>query len=393
MIVGRSPRTGDATRDRVRGDSLHGAAEADGRPGGDVRDQARGRPAGLVAPAVPVDAGPGAACPDRAVPTLRRTPGPRQRSSTSCGRWASPSPRSTRPRPSPSGTRRAGLTLARAVATRSYEVRVEGELGDKLLRYLRWSSCVVADQKSARLEATPSELQRFLSACSHHGVGIECVHRLHASPSAGPGTGSQRSAETELATATYCVDPAVDPELAEDPLEVGLHGVRRHVELRARSPRWSTSGRAARGPGSPARSGSRRGPRSPASPPVRAAAAGPARAGASRPAPGADVPARRPARRTAATSRPPAGRAGSSPRPRRPGAPGRPGTGPGPGPARRGRSWPPAARSGPAGPMGRGPSAARRRPASRGLRGRRRSPAARTSPGRPPPRRPWPAAG
>ena len=74
--------------------------------------------------------------------------------------------------------------------TSSYEVRVEGELGEKLLRYLRWSSCVVAEQKSARLEATPSELQRFLSACSHHGVGIECVHRLHAAPSAGPGSGS-----------------------------------------------------------------------------------------------------------------------------------------------------------------------------------------------------------
>lgn len=62
---------------------------------------------------------------------------------------------------------------------RSYEVRVEGELGDKLLRYLRWSSCVVAEQKSARLEATPSELQRFLSTCAHEGVGIERVHRLH----------------------------------------------------------------------------------------------------------------------------------------------------------------------------------------------------------------------
>ena len=80
----------------------------------------------------------------------------------------------------------AGATTERnGPATRSYEVRVEGELGDKLLRYLRWSSCVVADQKSARLDATPGELQHFLSACSHHGVGIECVHRLHASPAAG----------------------------------------------------------------------------------------------------------------------------------------------------------------------------------------------------------------
>ena len=80
-----------------------------------------------------------------------------------------------------------------ATAVRSYEVRVEGELGDKLLRYLRWSSCVVADQKSARLEATPAELQRFLSACSHHGVGIECVHRLYAAPTTGQtATGTSR---------------------------------------------------------------------------------------------------------------------------------------------------------------------------------------------------------
>jgi hypothetical protein len=80
-----------------------------------------------------------------------------------------------------------------ATAARSYEVRVDGELGDKLLRYLRWSSCVVADQKSARLEATPTELQRFLSACSHHGVGIERVHRLYAAPTAGQAaTGTSR---------------------------------------------------------------------------------------------------------------------------------------------------------------------------------------------------------
>ena len=89
------------------------------------------------------------------------------------------------------------------VATRSYEVRVEGELGDTLLRYLRWSSCVVADQKSARLEATPAELQRFLTACSQHGVRIECVHRLHASPAKAPGKG----------TAT---DPAVSRDRARD---------------------------------------------------------------------------------------------------------------------------------------------------------------------------------
>jgi hypothetical protein len=67
-------------------------------------------------------------------------------------------------------------------AMRSYEVRVEGALGDTLRRYLRWSSCVLDEQKSARIHATPAELQRFLSACAQHGVGIEYVHRLHAVP-------------------------------------------------------------------------------------------------------------------------------------------------------------------------------------------------------------------
>ena len=84
------------------------------------------------------------------------------------------------------------------VAARSYEVRVEGELGDKLLRYLRWSSCVVADQKSARLEATPTELQRFLSACSHHGVGIERVHRVQAAPAPGPAISRDRAHDRDV---------------------------------------------------------------------------------------------------------------------------------------------------------------------------------------------------
>ena len=81
---------------------------------------------------------------------------------------------------------------------RSYEVRVEGELGEKLLRYLRWSSCVVADQKTARLEATPSELQGFLSACSHHGVGIDCVHRLHETPTVGESISRDRARDRDV---------------------------------------------------------------------------------------------------------------------------------------------------------------------------------------------------
>ena len=69
-----------------------------------------------------------------------------------------------------------------ADVARSYEVRVDGELGENLLRYLGWSSCVLAEQKSARLDATPAELQRFLSTCSRDGVGIEYVHRMHETP-------------------------------------------------------------------------------------------------------------------------------------------------------------------------------------------------------------------
>ena len=271
--------------------------------------------------------------PDRAVPALRRTPATSTRSSTSCGRWGCPSPRSTRPRRSPSGTQRprssrtghrrraATRCASRASSATSCCATCAGPAA--------WSRSRSRPGWRPRPRSCSASCRPAPTTGSGSSASTGCTRARR--PARGPG---QRSAETELATATYCVDPAVDPELAEDPLQVGLHGVRRHVELPRRSRRWSTSGRAARGPGSPARSGSRRGPRSAASRPVRAAAAGPARAGASRPAPGAGVPARRRARRTAATSRPPAGRAGSSPRPRRPGAPGRPGTGPGPGPAR-----------------------------------------------------------
>jgi hypothetical protein len=68
--------------------------------------------------------------------------------------------------------------------TTSYEVRVEGELGEPLLRYLSWSHCVIPGQTFVRVEATPAELDHLLRACTEEGLTIEGVHRI------GPNTGS-----------------------------------------------------------------------------------------------------------------------------------------------------------------------------------------------------------
>ena len=88
--------------------------------------------------------------------------------------------------------------------------------------------------------APPSEVHEFLSACCRLGLGIERVrqgHGLHPNgagirhPELRPPSGGSGSADTQLATASDGVHPAVDAVLAEDALEVGLHGVRRHEQL------------------------------------------------------------------------------------------------------------------------------------------------------------------
>ena len=61
---------------------------------------------------------------------------------------------------------------------RSYEVRVEGELGEPLLRYLSWSHCVIPEQTFVRVDATPAELEHLLRACTDEGLTIEGVHRI-----------------------------------------------------------------------------------------------------------------------------------------------------------------------------------------------------------------------
>ncbi|MCW2823193.1 MAG: hypothetical protein JWQ91_110 [Aeromicrobium sp.] len=60
----------------------------------------------------------------------------------------------------------------------TYEVRVEGEVGEPLLRWLNWSHRVVPGQTHVRIVASADELHHFLQACTASGAGIQRVHRL-----------------------------------------------------------------------------------------------------------------------------------------------------------------------------------------------------------------------
>ena len=63
--------------------------------------------------------------------------------------------------------------------TRGYEVRVEGELGESLLRFLGWSSRVEPAHTTIRLDTvSASDLHRFLEACAGAGMTIEKVTKV-----------------------------------------------------------------------------------------------------------------------------------------------------------------------------------------------------------------------
>lgn len=59
-----------------------------------------------------------------------------------------------------------------------YEVRVNGELGKPLLRYLNWPHYVVPGQTMVRIDAASADLFRFLQACTDAGASIERVRRV-----------------------------------------------------------------------------------------------------------------------------------------------------------------------------------------------------------------------
>jgi hypothetical protein len=65
---------------------------------------------------------------------------------------------------------------------RAYEVRVLGQLGERLLRHLGWAHCVLPEQQVARGSATAGELNDFLAECSRLGLVIERVHRAGPPP-------------------------------------------------------------------------------------------------------------------------------------------------------------------------------------------------------------------
>lgn len=62
----------------------------------------------------------------------------------------------------------------------TYEVRVEGELGERLLRYLRWPHYVVPEQTVVRIAAAPASLQSYLQSCT--GAGIERISLVEPHP-------------------------------------------------------------------------------------------------------------------------------------------------------------------------------------------------------------------
>jgi hypothetical protein len=66
-----------------------------------------------------------------------------------------------------------------------YEVRVVGELGGPLLRYLKCAHYSVQRQTLVRLTLAAGELHRFLQACADSGARLERVRRVGAPVLAG----------------------------------------------------------------------------------------------------------------------------------------------------------------------------------------------------------------
>jgi len=81
--------------------------------------------------------------------------------------------------------------------TRVFEVRVEGELGESMLRLLGWSHVTVPEQTLVRLDATPAGLQRVLRVCTDRGMAIERVRRL-GDPVDPPSPASSRGRAPDL---------------------------------------------------------------------------------------------------------------------------------------------------------------------------------------------------
>ena len=60
----------------------------------------------------------------------------------------------------------------------TYEVRVDGEVGEPLLQHLSWSHQVVPEQTRVRFAAASNDLHQFLRACTERGASIQRVHMV-----------------------------------------------------------------------------------------------------------------------------------------------------------------------------------------------------------------------
>ncbi|WP_426244825.1 hypothetical protein [Nocardioides sp. LHG3406-4] len=63
----------------------------------------------------------------------------------------------------------------------TYEVRIEGEVGEPLLRYLAWPHHVVPGQTRVRIAAASGDLHQFLKDCTECGASIQQVRRVDPS--------------------------------------------------------------------------------------------------------------------------------------------------------------------------------------------------------------------
>ena len=62
--------------------------------------------------------------------------------------------------------------------TKAFEVRIEGQLGESMLRLLGWSHVTVPEQTVMRVDVTPAALQSIVKACIDRGLTIERIHRI-----------------------------------------------------------------------------------------------------------------------------------------------------------------------------------------------------------------------
>ena len=89
--------------------------------------------------------------------------------------------------PDPDMRARPATVGARSTGSGIYEVRVIGELGAPLLRYLKCAHYPVQKQTLVRLTLAAGELHRFLQACADCGAGLERVRRVGSPALVGSG--------------------------------------------------------------------------------------------------------------------------------------------------------------------------------------------------------------